>query len=481
MAKVCRYVVWLTVLLAAAFPLLTDGADADEPVATLSADGKPWTGDLDGMIKRRTIRVLVPYSKTLYFVDVGGNQRGISYDLMREFEDALNKKLKTGNLRINFEFIPLARDNLIPALIEGRGDIVAANLTITPERTALVDFTTPIARGVKEIVITGNGGPELKTLDDLAGQQVFVRPTTSYYESLKALNADFQTRNLPPMILQPAPGNFEAEDVLEMANAGLVKIVVADGYLARFWQQVFPDITVHEDLVLREGGEIAFAIRKNSPLLKAEMDPFIEKNRAGTAVGNVILKKYLKSLKWVKNAATEEERAKFRSFGDLFRRYGNQYGIDWLLMAAQGYQESRLDHSVRSKVGAIGIMQVMPATGKELGVGDIREIDANIHAGVKYIRFMIDNYYADEPMDDENKVLFAFAAYNAGPGRVRSLRREAVKRDLDPNVWFDNVEYVAADRIGRETVQYVRNIYKYYIAYKLILAQLQERKEAATP
>lgn len=234
MAKVRRYVIWLVVLLAAAFVPLPDGAEAEEPVAALSADGKPWTGDLDGMVKRRTIRVLVPYSKTLYFVDVGGNQRGISYDLMREFEDALNKKLKTGNLRINFEFIPLARDKLIPALIEGRGDIVAANLTITPERTALVDFTAPIARGVTEIVITGAGGPELKTLDDLAGQQIFVRPTTSYYESLQVLNADFQARNLPPMVLQPAPGTFEAEDVLEMANAGLVKIVVADGYLARF-------------------------------------------------------------------------------------------------------------------------------------------------------------------------------------------------------------------------------------------------------
>jgi membrane-bound lytic murein transglycosylase MltF len=479
MVKRCRHVILLSALLVLlAFP---GGARSETAMVTLSADGKPWRGDLDGMIERRTIRVLVPYSKTLYFVDVGGNQRGISYELMREFDEALNKKLKTGKLRINFQFIPLARDKLIPALLEGRGDIVAANLTVTPERQALVDFTAPLARGVKEVVITGAGGPDLTSLDDLAGQQVFVRQATSYYESLRALNANFIERGLASMDLQPAPGSFEVEDVLEMANAGLVKIVFADLYLANFWQQVFPDIKVHENLAIREDGEIAFAIRKNSPLLKAELDPFIEQNRAGTAVGNVILKKYLKSLKWVKNAASTEERAKFRSLAALFGQYGEKYGIDWILMAAQGYQESRLDHSVRSKVGAIGIMQVMPATGEELGVGDIREVEANIHAGIKYIRFMIDHYYADEPMDDENKALFAFAAYNAGPGRVRSLRREAAERDLDPNLWFDNVEYVAADRIGRETVQYVRNIYKYYIAYKLILAQLEERKAAAVP
>jgi membrane-bound lytic murein transglycosylase MltF len=116
-------------------------------------------------------------------------------------------------------------------------------------------------------------------------------------------------------------------------------------------------------------------------------------------------------------------------------------------------------------------MQVMPATGKELQVGDIKQVDANIHAGVKYIRFMVDQYFADEPMDRLNKGLFAFAAYNCGPGRVRQLRKEAQTRGLNPNVWFNNVERIAGERIGRETVQYVSNIYKYYIAYTLTLEE----------
>ena len=123
-------------------------------------------------------------------------------------------------------------------------------------------------------------------------------------------------------------------------------------------------------------------------------------------------------------------------------------------------------------------MQVMPATGKELKVGDIKQEEPNIHAGVKYMRFMIDQYFANEPMDRLNKALFAFAAYNAGPGRVRSLRKEAAKRGLDPNVWFNNVEVVASEKIGRETVTYVSNIYKYYIAYKLITEDAEERRKA---
>src|SRR5262249_15799985 len=132
----------------------------------------------------------------------------------------------------------------------------------------------------------------------------------------------------------------------------------------------------------------------------------------------------------------------------------------------------------KSHVGAIGIMQVMPATGKEMKVGDIRQMEPNIHAGVKYIRHMVDTYYAKEPMDMVTKELFAFASYNAGPGRVRQLRAEAKRRGLDPNLWFNNVERVAAERIGRETVQYVSNIYKYYIAYKLTMEELAEKQKA---
>jgi len=180
----------------------------------------------------------------------------------------------------------------------------------------------------------------------------------------------------------------------------------------------------------------------------------------------------------VRNPTSDEEIDRFRGLVKYFKQYAQEYDVDWLLMAAQGFQESGLDQNVKSPVGAVGVMQVMPATGKDLKVGDISQLEPNIHAGVKYIRWVIDEYYKDEPMDNLNKGLFAFASYNAGPGRIRQLRNEAAKRGLDPNVWFGNVEQIASERIGRETVTYVANIYKYYIAYRLVVDETERRAAA---
>lgn len=428
---------------------------------------KKWTGDLDGMVKRRVIRVLTVYNKTLYFLD-NETQRGIVYDAMKTFEDELNKKLKTGNLKVHVVFFPVSRDKLLSGLNEGIGDIACANLTITDERKKIVDFAEPGLRNVSEIVVTGPASPKIATLDDLSGQEVFVRKSTSYYESLTKLNQEFKKKGKKEVILKIAPDELENEDLLEMLNAGLVKIVVTDEHMGNFWKQVFPKIVVHSDLKLREGADIAWAVRKNSPKFLAELNPFIKSHGKGTMFGNMTLQKYLKATKFVKDSASDAERKKFFDLVSIFKKYSDQYNVDELLMVAQGYQESQLNQKVKSPVGAIGIMQIMPSTGKDLKVGDISQVEPNIHGGVKYMRFMIDQYYKDEPMTDLNKALFTFASYNAGPARIQTLRKEAAKRGLDPNKWFNNVEQIVSEKVGRETVTYVSNIYKYYIAYKLI-------------
>ncbi len=286
---------------------------------------------------------------------------------------------------------------------------------MTPERQKIVDFTDPTRRNVDEVVVTGPGAPAIASVDDLSGQDVFVRKSSSYYQSLLELNRKLEAAGKPPVSIQLAPENLEDEDLLEMVNAGLIPITVVDNYLADFWKQVFPDLNVHDDVAVRTGGTLAVAIRKGSPQLAAGLNAIIDKYGLGTAFGNMMEKRYLQSTKYVKNATSEAERRKFLQMVELFKKYSDQYGMDYLLMAAQGYQESQLDQSVKSKVGAIGVMQVMPATGQELKVGDIRQLDANIHAGVKYMRFIVDQYYKDEPMTKLDKALFAFASYNAGP------------------------------------------------------------------
>ena len=314
-------------------------------------------------------------------------------------------------------------------------------------------------------------------MDDLSDKEIFVRKGSIYHESVEKLNADLAKRGKKPARVRFAPDNLEDEDLLEMTNAGLVQYVVVDDYLARFWAKVLPALKLHPDVVLRSNAEIAWAMRKNSPLLKAELDEFLARHPEGSASYNMLFQKYLKNTKFVKNAASTEEIAKLQQIIQFFKTYSDKYDMDYLLMAAQGYQESQLEQDAKSQVGAVGVMQVMPATGQELKVGDISQLEPNIHAGVKYMRFMIDQYFEKEPMDQLNKGLFAFAAYNCGPGRVRSLRKEAAKRGLDPNKWFNNVEIVASEKIGRETVTYVSNIYKYYVAYKLATENMEERRK----
>jgi membrane-bound lytic murein transglycosylase MltF len=442
-----------------------------------------WTGDLDGMVARRVIRVLTVYSKTFYFVDKG-IQRGITYDVFRLFERDLNeqlvksKKLKKKHINVRVVFIPVHRGDLLRALASGKGDIAASNLTVSEERQKLVDFSAPVYRNVSELVVSGPASPAVSSLDDLAGKEVFVRTSSIYYESLVALNRRFAAEQKPPVIIKEAPEELEDEDLIEMVSAGLIPLIVVDKHKADFWKKIFPKITVHDEVALRSGGDIAWGIRKGSPQLKAALDDFTTRYNARNAEVNRILTRYLKNTKYVKDAASKSERKKFLALVEYFQKYGDKYHVDWLLMAAQGYQESQLNQAARSPVGAIGVMQIMPATGEDLGVGDISKTEPNIHAGVKYMRWMIDHYYADEPMTKLDKALFALASYNAGAGRISQLRKEATRRGLDPNVWFHNVEYVAAERIGAETVTYVSNIYKYYIAYQLVMKARVEREAA---
>jgi len=470
--------------MAAAICLVARDAAAQPVPMSLdpAAVQKPWNGDLGGMLARRYIRILTVNSRTLYFADKAV-LHGIVVDFGKVLEDDLNKKLAKDkanahrNLKLRVVFIPMPRDKLLPALAAGKGDIAAANLTITPERQKIVDFSAAGLTNVSEVAVTGPASPKIASIDDLSGKTVFVRKSSSYYDSLVALNKKFAAAKKPPVVLKAAPEELEDEDLLEMLNAGLVSVIVVDKHVADFWKQIFPKITVHADITLRTGGQIAWAIRKNSPQLKAELDALVARNKQGTAIGNMILTRYLKSVKYVKDAGSESERKKFEALIQYFQKYGTQYDVDWVLMGAQGYQESQLNQNVKSKVGAIGVMQLMPATGKQMNVGDIHKTEANIAAGIKYMRFMINQYYAKEPMTPLNKALFTFASYNAGPGRVAQLRREAKRRGLDPNVWFGNVEYVAAEKIGQETVTYVSNIYKYYIAYRLILESKAARQQ----
>jgi membrane-bound lytic murein transglycosylase MltF len=455
--------------------LLPARRDTQLPPALRDLTLKTFTGDLDEMVERRLVRIGVTFNRTYYFID-NGVPRGVSHDYGQLLEERLNKHFKTTiATKVHVVFIPLPRDMLLQALVDGRIDLVAAQVTVRPDLQRLVDFTDATRVNVRQLLVTGPAAQDIARLDDLSGSEVFARKDSPYYQSLLALSETFTAEGKPPVAIRTAPGNLEDDDLLEMVNAGLIPAIVVDDYLGYFWKKVFTNLRVHDGIALRTGGTLAIPVRKNSPQLAEGLNVFMGRYGLGTSFGNQIERKYLMDTKYATNATSEEGRRKFEALIALFRKYSDQYNVDFLLMAAQGYQESRLDQDAKSQVGAIGVMQVMPATGAELRVGDIRQLESNIHAGVKYMRVTQDTFFKDEPMDALNRGLFTFAAYNAGPGRVRQLRREAEARGLDPNVWFGHVEQVASERIGRETVTYVANIYKYYIAYRLVLEEAERR------
>lgn len=431
---------------------------------------KKFTGDFDEMSKRHVIRALVVYNDMLYFFD-HGQARGASYEGLKLFEKFINKKLKKGTVKIRIVFVPTTRERLFSDLVKGRGDLAAANLTITPERLQQVDFSDPLAKNVKEVVITGAKAGKLTTLDDLAGREIMVRKSSSYYEHLQKLNQRFIKDGKKPIILKPAGKYLEDSDLLEMVNSGIIPLAVVDDHKAKFWAGVYDQLTVREDLAINSGGKIAWAFRKNSPKLKETVNQFVKKIRQGTLHGNMIINRYLKNNRWATNPNRKEERERFNQTVKLFQEYGKRFKFDYLMLMALAFQESQLDQSQRSPSGAIGIMQVLKSTAADpkINIKDIDKIENNVNAGSKYLRFIYDNYFADKQnMNDLNKMLFSFASYNAGPRKISKMRKLAGKMGLDKDIWFNNVELAAAKKIGRETVQYVSNIYKYYIAYRLV-------------
>jgi membrane-bound lytic murein transglycosylase MltF len=456
-----------------AHPNLVPIADVEE--AELLTIKQPWTGDFDDNGRRRFIRALVSYDRTNYFID-GKDQRGSAYDALMELEKSLRTADPDRSLKV--AIIPTGRDHLIKALAAGYGDIAIGNLTITPERQKLVDFTDPTLENVRELVVTGPAAPEITSLDDLSGKEVHVRASSSFRESLDALNQRFSVTHKQPVKIKFADELLTDEDLIQMVDASVLPITVLDQHIAKFWVQLYDRAKVHENLALREGGSLAWAVRKNCPNLKNRLNEFLKTHRAGTTFGNMMLKRYVGSADRLKNPIADAELTRFRDLIGDFKKYGTQYQLPWLLIAAQGYQESQLDQSRRSSAGAVGIMQIKPETAADIGINDISTAENNIHAGVKYLRFILDRYFKDSSADRLNRGLFAFASYNAGPARVAGLRKKAKELGLDPDVWFNNVEVVAAREIGRETVDYVGNIFKYYTAYLAISQQKELQNKA---
>ncbi len=444
-----------------------DSAQAKEDDrALLDHAREVWSGDLDGIVERGFLRIATAYNP-IFFAPDGIEERGIAVEIGREFEKYLAKSYAPKGTRINVILIPVPRDQILPSVIDGRADIGAASLTITSRRQEIVAFSEPTYPDVRELVVTGPAAPEVVSFDDLVKTGLEVRPSSSYFEHLIAFNEQRKREGKTAIPVRPADERLEDFDLLELVEAGIIPAVIVDSHKAALWAQVFKHIRVHEELAVNSGGQFAWVLRKDNPKLMEAVNGFVKIARKGTLLGNVLFNRYFKDRKWIDNVASRQARARYAESIGIIKRYAKQYNFDWLMITAQGYQESKLDQSLRSSAGAIGIMQVLPTTAADpsVGIADIHIADNNVHAGVRYLRFLRNRYFSEPEISPVDRVLLSFAAYNAGPGNISKARKRAVKMGLNPNIWFGNVELAAAKVISREPVIYVRNIYKYYVAY----------------
>ncbi len=426
------------------------------------------TDDLEGLLKQRYIRVLTTFNRTNFFVS-GSRIYGFEYSLLKDYEKSLNKGIGEGELKVVLEFIPVPHDQLIPRLVQGFGDIAAAGLTITPERQKRVAFTDPYLTDVDELVVTNRATQGLTTLKDLSGRNVYVRRSSSYYESLVALNREFAEQRIPPLNILKVDESLQTEDIFEMVHSGAIQITIADSNLADIWSSVFDNLEVRSDLKVRTGSRIAWMVRKSNPALRKNLNEFIRGHRKGTLLGNIYFDRYFGQNKWIKNPLTKPALERHRQHTELFKKYATQYGFDWKLIMAMAYQESRLNNNKMSPTGAIGIMQVRPSTAadRNVNIRDVHTLENNVHAGVKYLAFLRDRYFREETINERNRIRFSLAAYNAGPQKIRRAQRLAQEMELDRYRWFRNVEMATLRLVGQETVQYVSSINKYYVLFKL--------------
>ena len=437
-----------------------------------------WSGDLDGMTKRGFVRILTVHNPLLFQFD-GAEQIGLVAEWGKMFEDHLADEI--GRVRSpTVVLIPVSRDELLPGLVAGRGDLVMGNLTITPERSKLVDFGPPIHTDVRELIVTGPASKEITSFDDLVETGIYVRRSSSYFEHLQAFNKQREEQGKQAIPITEADENLEDYDLLDMVDSGFLAAIIVDSHKAEFWEQIFKRIKVHHDLAVQSGGRIAWAMRKNSPQLKNSVASFSKKVKKGSLYGNMLINRYLGDTEWLEDSLVSADRERYQETVEIIKKYAAQYDFDWLLIAAQAYQESGFDQSRRSSAGAVGVMQLLPSTAADdaVGIPDITDLEDNIHAGVKYLHWLRKTYFEEDGISPLDKALFSLAAYNAGPGNMRKARRRAKRLGFDPDRWFGNAEIGMYRAVSGEPASYVRNIYKYYVTYQGLEKTTLAREQA---
>lgn len=439
-------------------------------------------GDLDALLKQRVVRALVVYERGFFFLD-HGQQKGILVNQLKGLERWLNRTyLPHAKNPLHIVTIPVRRDRLLDYLAQGYGDLVVANLTVTPARAERVLFSQPVIAPVEEWVVSADSLPELTRITQLSGRRIWVRASSSYHESLLRLNRLLAELGLPPVYIETAPEFLQDGDLLEMVAAGMIPLTVTDSFKGRPWLQTLDGLRAHRMIPLRDDGRSAWAMRSDSPQLQGAVNRFLAQAPERLLYDDQALRQYIRQGDTLSNILAPHRVVRLNQIRSVLQKYAARYDLDWLMLAAMAYKESGLDPSARSERGAVGLLQLLPDTGAAVNIRGERlaSLEGNVEAACRYLRWILDNYLHDPTLDRLNRHLLVFAAYNAGPNRIQRLRDKARDLGLDTKQWFGNLDQLVGNEVGQVPVNYVGTIYKYYVAYRYSLQQI-EGKQAALP
>lgn len=425
--------------------------------SSLNGSTSPLT--YEQMRARGEIRMAMPYGRTSY-VDARGHILGFSPELARYLGDFLSTKYKK---RIKIEIVPIVAGQLLNTLDRYQADFAVDYFQEYKERPSLAAYAVyDHTRSEDHIVVSRKNSSPLNRLEDLSGQTVCVGHLTRSNlldEINEKLPKDKQIHIFKDDLI------LSDEDLLQMLDAGLIEHIWVARWKAKLWQPVLSNIQLNEATV-RSGVTPSDLIVHQSnrdlanDILEFAVSPDLEK---ALQIYRTRDFQYRKNA--LKNPVAKAEWQRFESMHEFFRQFGHQERLDPLFLAGLGFQESALNQSAQSPMGAIGVMQLLPGTGASMGVGNIYELKPNIHAGAKYMNSLLYALSLDQALPDAERAFFAVAAYNAGPNNIRKARELAAKMGFDPNRWFFHVEMATAKLVGSETFLYVRNVYKYYITY----------------
>ena len=396
-----------------------------------------------------TLRVVTLYGPTSFFI-YRGDSLGYDYTLARDFCQARGLAMKLTAVK--------SLKRAIEMVDSGKADLIAYEVPITAHYKELVKACGP-ENYTRQVLVQSKreGRAPITDVTQLVGQTVYVEAASKYLRRMQNLNEELGGGI---DIREISADTLITEDLIEMVSDGKLPLTVVDSDVAMLNETYYHDLDI--SMPLSDEQRQSWAVGKGNERLAREIN------------------------EWFATDEQKQANAYISNYDRLFKTYAPGIGLDWRLLAAQGYVESRFNASARSWVGARGLMQIMPRTGR--GYGQNLKSLGSPNISVKVATQLLadlDRQLRKQVPEDKERIKFVLAAYNCGLGHVLDAMRLAEKYGMNPRVWDDNVAKALLMKMqkkyyndnvvrygyarGSETVSYVKQIMNFYEHAKRVI------------